>query len=326
VDKEEEAPGDKCLGEVHQLISTYGAAEAKKMADSKLERQCFEAAGAVMGDDRFDLNVLHSGFAMTGLPHKSIKDLVWERAGGQDNEVTLLIESGHWQDKRPVGIPYGSVARLILIYLSSEAIANNSQVVELGSNMKSFLGRMGISAGGKSRQIVKDQSQRLSMCNLTFFTKRNRGTLVNKGQFVKNAFIPDADTDNQPSFWQPTVELDDAFFQSLKDHPLPLREAAIRQLSGRSMALDLYVFLSYRLHVLTKPTPVSWSALYQQFGAGFAKQWVFVQGIKAPLNLALAAYPEANVDITEKGLVLHPSESPVPKIHPRTGRLKLTSF
>ncbi len=163
------------MGEVHQLISTYGAAEAKKMADSKLERQCFEAGAAVMQDDRFDLNVLHSGFAMTGLPHKSIKDLVWERAGGQDGEVTLLIESGHWQDKRPVGIPYGSIARLILIYLSSEAIANNSQVVELGANMKSFLGRMGISAGGKSRQIVRDQSQRLSMCNLTFFNEAESG-------------------------------------------------------------------------------------------------------------------------------------------------------
>jgi hypothetical protein len=80
--RKKEAHGEKCLCEVHQLISTYGAAEAKKMADSKLERQCFDAGAAVMQDDRFDLNVLHSGFAMTGLPHKSIKDLVWERAGG----------------------------------------------------------------------------------------------------------------------------------------------------------------------------------------------------------------------------------------------------
>ncbi len=169
---------------------------------------------------------------------------------------------------------------MILIYLSSEAIANNSQIVELGANMKSFLGRMGISAGGKSRQIVRDQSRRLSMCNLTFFTRRNRGTLVNKGQFVKNAFIPDAETNNQPRFWQPTVELDDAFFQSLKDHPLPLREAAIRQRSGRSMALDLHVFLSYRLHVLTKPTPVSWAALYAQFGAGFANNGFSFEGLR----------------------------------------------
>jgi hypothetical protein len=260
---------------------------------------------------------------MTALPHRSINDLVWERLGGQNGELRLHVESGFGPDKAPIGIPYGSVARLILIHLSSEAIANNSRVVELGPNMKSFLTRMGISPGGKSRMMVRDQARRISMCRLTFFSKRERDTLVTNGSFVKNAVIVDDHTDSQPSFWQDTVELDEAFFQSLKDHPLPLREAAVRQLSGRSMALDLYIFLSYRLHVLTKPTPVSWKALYQQFGAGFAKQRVFIQGVKAPLNLALAAYPEAHVDITEQGLVLHPSESPVPKALPRFNRLKL---
>jgi hypothetical protein len=313
------------LGDVHQLILTKGLDEAKQFADSKLERQCFDAAAAVLQDERFDLNILHSGFAMTALPHRSVPDLVWERAGGQNGELKLHVESGYGPDKKAIGIPYGSVARLILIHLSSEAVANNSRVVPLGPNMKCFLERMGISPGGKSRAMVRDQARRISMCRLTFFAKRERDTVMTNGSFVKTAVIVDDFPDKQPAFWQDTVELDEAFFKSLKDHPLPLREAAIRQLSGRSMALDLYVFLSYRLHALTKPTPVSWAALYRQFGAGFKKQWVFVQGVKAPLELALAAYPEAKVDITEKGLILHPSESPVPKIHPYSSRLRLTS-
>jgi hypothetical protein len=312
------------LGEVHQLIMNYGADEARKLADTKHDRQCLDTAVAILQDDRFDLNILHSGFAMTALPHRSIKELVWKRTGGENGDLNMLVESGYGPDEKPTGIPYGSIARLILIHLSSEAVANNSKIVELGPNMRSFLNRMGISAGGKTRLMVRDQARRISMCRLTFFSRRERATMATKGSFVKNAVIFDDGQDGQPAFWQDTVELDDEFFNSLKQHPLPLREAAIQQLSGRSMALDIYVFLTYRLHVLTKPTPVSWKALYAQFGAGFAKQWVFVQGFKAPLNLALAAYPEAKVDITEEGLVLHPSESPVPKIHPRATRLKLS--
>lgn len=123
------------------------------------------------------------------------------------------------------------------------------------------------------------------------------------------------------TLWQDTVELDEAFFKSLTEHPLPLREAAIQQLSGRSMAIDLYVFLSYRLHVLEKPMPVSWKALYAQFGGGYREQRVFVNEVKEPLKIALAAYPKARVDINEAGLILHPSDSPVPRVHPHAAKL-----
>ena len=254
---------------------------------------------------------------MTALPHRKVPDLVWERSGGGGKgEIKLHVESGYGIDKEPVGIPYGAVARLILIYLSSEAVANNSRVVELGRNMKQFLDRMGISVGGKSVAMVRDQARRISMCRLTFFNKRQHDTLVSNGSFVRNAVICDPSSERQMRLWNDSVELDETFFKSLTDHPLPLREAAIRQLSGRSMALDLYVFLSYRLHVLEKPTPVSWSALQQQFGAGYKERWIFVQTVRDPLSLAMAAYPEAKVEINEAGLILHPSPSPVPKIHP----------
>jgi len=308
------------VGDIHNIISLVGADEAKKMADSKLARQCFDIGAAVMGDDEFGMNVLHSGFAMCSLPHRSTPDLVWERSGGPNQNLTLLVESGYWTDKRPVGLPSGSVARLILIYLSTEATKTRNPIVELGPNMTSFLDRMGISNGGKSRQLVREQCLRLSMCSLTFFARHNVGTNIRKGSFIKNAFVPAEIGVNQLSFWQPTVQLDDAFFEEITQHPLPLREAAIRQLSSKSMALDLYVFLAYRCHSLKGPTQISWTALYRQFGAGFSEQRVFVYEVKKPLSLALAAYPEARVEVTPRGLTLHPSESPVPKVLPKFGR------
>ena len=126
--------------------------------------------------------------------------------------------------------------------------------------------RMGIAPGGKSFSMLREQSMKISLCNLTFFNKREKDTVISKGSFVKNAVIFDNTDERQMRFMQDTVELDETFFKSLTDHPLPLRESAIKQLSGRSTALDLYIFLSYRLHVLERPTPVSWASLYHQFG------------------------------------------------------------
>jgi hypothetical protein len=63
--------------------------------------------------------------------------------------------------------------------------------------------------------------------------------------------------------------LDETFYAALRDHPVPLLEAAIRQLRDRSMSLDIYVWLAWRLHRLTKATNISWPALRAQFGTGF---------------------------------------------------------
>jgi hypothetical protein len=112
--------------------------------------------------------------------------------------------------------------------------------------------------------------------------------------------------------------LDETFFKALKEHPVPLQEAAIRELRDRSMSLDIYIWLAWRLHSLTKSTPISWTAVHQQFGSGYAKLFHFKPGFTESLAAALAAYPEAHVDVEESGIVLHPSRPPVSRISART--------
>jgi hypothetical protein len=50
---------------------------------------------------------------------------------------------------------------------------------------------------------------------------------------------------------------------------VPVLETAIRQSRDRSMSLDIYVWLAWRLHRLTKATSISWPAPHAQFGAGY---------------------------------------------------------
>ena len=81
----------------------------------------------------------------------------------------------------------------------------------------------------------------------------------------------------------------------------------------RSLAIDVYIWLAYRLHSLMKPTPISWAAVHAQFGAGFRLIRQIKPTFVEALNLALAVYPEARVDADKQGLVLHPSPPAVPK-------------
>ena len=160
------------MGTVHNLILLHGLDGARSMAVTKTERQAVQAAAAVMFEERSGLGITHAGFAMTSLPHKRIDDAVWERQGYQ---TTLLIESGRTRQKALIGIPYGSVARLILLYLQTEAIRTGSPEIVLGKSLNRWIERMDLTPGGKTRQLVTEQARRISACRLTFFTDRSEG-------------------------------------------------------------------------------------------------------------------------------------------------------
>ena len=287
------------------------------MAATKTERQAIDAAAQVMSDEESRLGITHAGFAMTSLPHKRIEEAFWRREG---HRTTLLVEAGRDRNGALIGVPYGSIARLILLYLQTEAIRTNSPEVELGRSMKTWMGRMSLSTGGKTYQLVAEQARRISACRLTFFTDRSYGAEDrHNGAFVQNAITLSGvlSDEKQPSLWQDRVRLDEHFWLSLKEHPVPVREEAIRAIGTRSLAIDVYIWLAYRLHSLAKPTHVSWTALHAQFGAGFRLVRQIKPTFCEALQLALAVYPDARVDMTKEGIVLHPSPPAIPKAEAR---------
>ena len=300
------------MGEVHQLLLRFGLDRARAQATTRGERQAIDAAALVLAEEEARLGITHAGFAMTSLPHKRIDQAVWRREG---TRTTLLVEAGHDRDGQLIGVPYGSLARLILLYLQTEAVRTNSPDVELGRSMNSWMSRMGMRAGGKTYQLVSEQARRISACRLTFFTEHGNGAESrHNGAFVQDAITLRgvADTE-QPSLWQDRVRLDDGFWRSLRAHPVPVREEAIRAIGTRSLAIDVYIWLAYRLHALAKATPVSWAAVHAQFGAGFRHVRQIKPTFTEALALALAVYPEARVEMDRTGLTLHPSPPAVPK-------------
>jgi hypothetical protein len=299
------------MGEVHQLILREGIEGARNMAETRAERQAVEAAGIILAEEVSRLGITHAGFAMTSLPHKRIEDPLWRRQGPH---TTLLVESGRTGSGGWIGVPYGSMARLILLYLQTEAIRSNDPEVELGRSMHAWLSRMEISAGGKNYKLVGEQARRISACRLTFVTEVPGAEFRQNGAFVQNAITLTRTRDErQPGLWQDRVRLDDGFWRSLREHPVPVREEAVRAIGARSLALDVYIWLAYRLHVLKQPTPVTWAALHGQFGAGFKAVRQLKPTLREALTLALAVYPEAKVGEETSGIILYPSLPAVPR-------------
>jgi len=107
--------------------------------------------------------------------------------------------------------------------------------------------------------------------------------------------------------------LSQSFFDELKKHPVPVEEAAVRQIANNSLALDVYCWLAYRLHSLSSPITISWKALHGQFGRSVARLDHFKEHFRSVLALAQSVYPDANFEEAASGigLVLKPSRPPV---------------
>lgn len=304
---------------IHHLLRTHGLETARTLITDKVSMRELEIAAAVMAEESETLGICHAGFALTSLPHKNTNELLWRREG---HRVTLLVESGREQNGEPVGIPYGSKARMILIYLQTQALRSGSREVELGRSLKSWMKAMGIATiGGATYKMVSEQARRISACRLTFFTDSGQLRQRDNGSFVDNAIelTGSLNDDKQPSLWQDRVRLNEAFYRSLIEHPVPVSETALREIGNKSMAIDIYVWLAYRLHSLSKPTPVSWGSLFTQFGAGFSALRNFKPAFIEALRMALAAYPDAQVTVESTSITLTPSRPPIAKAKERLG-------
>jgi len=271
-----------------------------------------------MSDPDTGVGFLYSGLCQAALPHRRIPDEQhWEI---RSDHVMLVVAPGRWLLPHgasvSVGVPYGSRARLILLYLQSEAIRTQKPNVRLGRNMHDWMTRMGVTSGGKSITMIRDQARRISLCRLSFQFRFSaaaggNGVGVENQSIVEKAFFLDIDDAAQDSFFPEEAKLSFSFFAELQKHCVPLEDAAIRAINNNSMALDLYAWAAFRLHSLKAPTAVSWSSLKAQFGVGFALMAHFRPRFLHNLSLAMAVYPEARIEVTDRGVTLMPSPPPV---------------
>ncbi len=299
---------------VHRLILAHGRDRARELVDEKT-RVLVDIAAEVLADETQRIGISYTGFCLTALPHKRLADdAAWEKKG---HKVTLLVEPGRLKEAGRVklyGVPYGARARMILLYLQTQAIRTGSREVALGRSMRDWMERMGLAVGGETARALREQAARISACSLKFFWEDGETDGFERAAIVRSGLRFHAHDSAQGALWEDRVLLDETFYAALRDHPVPVLEAAIRQLRDRSMSLDIYVWLAWRLHSLGKPTSISWAGLHAQFGAGFKAVRQFKPRFVEALGASLAAYPEARVDLDDKSITLYPARPPIARM------------
>jgi hypothetical protein len=110
------------------------------------------------------------------------------------------------------------------------------------------------------------------------------------------------------------IELTTKFFNSLVDSAVPLDPRALACLQGSSLALDIYTWLSHRLHRVSRMTGdrVTWTNLVDQFGQEYSEIKDFKKTFQKALVQVRAVYPDARLDEVRGGYILLQSKPPVP--------------
>jgi Plasmid encoded RepA protein len=270
-----------------------------------------EAAGA-SGSEVTELAAGHvySGWCMLGLPYrkpKGEKENLW-RISTDYADITVEAGSRTLDDGSTVwtGVPYGAYARMVLIALQSEALERGNRNIELGNTAYDTLRRLGLPDGGKVADLTLEQLEKLARCKVAFRIGTNlKGLEINER--LIEAF--EYDTGGGRTFIK-RLRLSRAFFESLRRHPVAIDRGAATRIRNSPMALDIYLWLCYRLPALENETKISWTALWKQFGAGIATMRFFKRPFAENLELARSIYPAANFTLTEIGIILRPSAPP----------------
>ena len=273
-------------------------------------------------DDEPELAFLHSALCSMSLPARCPQDPTAPiiREDGKyalaihPKPVLQLIDGK--PQMRSLGVPYGSYPRVALIYILSEAVRRKSRDVYLGRNFTEWTRRLGyktLSYGPRGTATrLKEQVDRLLACEWQIRWDDEQGedsSFAFREVKLSNEYAGSMKAGD----FSREIRLSEVFYNHLVEHAVPLNELAIRELKEKSIALDLYCYLAYRLPRVTRAggQTISWEQLYRHMGSDCDELKSFKQNIRKALNLVTAVYPNANVDMSGSNLVkLFPSPAP----------------
>lgn len=271
--------------------------------------------------ERDDLGYTSGLWTRFSLPYREPKPDVqfYERTS---HNMTLSIGPARIVErdgKVKAKFPYGVLARQILLYITTQAKKQRSREIYLGDSFNEFIALIGAQGtSGKDRRRVQDHFMRLIKCNMEIsFTGKAEKGRYEQGKKIDvtqsyELWLHDDDTPGQQALFGSRLLLSEQFFNTVIAQPLPIDMGALKALGhqgGAAMRIDIFVWLTARLHNLPKDVMVPWTSLKEQFGVEYKEVRFFKRDFLKNLEPVLTIYSKANVAITDTGLLLKPSAS-----------------
>lgn len=305
---------------VHQLTQAYIAMELEDAKEAGM------------------LGYMARSVAQATMPHTDPKNMYFERTNGI---ITLSMVAARPQ----IGLPYGSIPRILMGWICTEAVRTKEPVLYMGRSQAEFLNKLQMEGNGATIKRLRDQALRLFTSSITVTRERGdeHGIELENLQIAKRSSIFwSPKNPNQTSLWESTLQLNQDFFEEVIKAPVPIDLRAYHALRKSPLALDIYTWLTYRVFVMRakgrSEVMIPWQALMLQFGSNYgagaeasdedpaaAKKrrqamYDFKRKFLARLKEVLLFYPEAKGAIREldQGLLLRPAKLHIKQAKPNT--------
>ncbi len=266
-----------------------------------IEAESAQQAGA--------LGFMARAMVQATLPHKKVEGNEFERRNGA---FTLSLMA-----PAKIGLPYGTVPRLLLSWLTTEAVRTQSREIELGDSLSGFMRDLDmVPTGGRWGSItrLKDQTRRLFASTVSAtYDGNDRHAEMGYRLADKSLLWWDTQAPEQAALWRSSVTLTEQFYREIIEHPIPVDMRAIKALKRSPMALDIYCWLTYRSSYAKQSTTIPWAALAMQFGADYGRTRDFRAAFLVELRKVAVVYAGANVEPTDAGLILKPGAPHISK-------------
>lgn len=246
----------------------------------------------------------HIGFSLfllvCTLPHQDPHATSYSRVWGRHE---VLITSG-------LGVPYGSIPRLLVTHLITEVRRTKRPTVRLGSSLTAVAGRLGISQNGQSFARYKDNVLR---CLSTTYSFRERPTAADPRTRWRTLTLASEGDIGGDTGWGGVVTVSADLYDEILTKSFPLWLTFLRQLMRSPLAMDLYAWLAHQTWTAAKrrkPIQRTYEELMFFFGSDYTETKAFGRRVRMELALILRHIPEWHVRAVPGGLEILPSSQP----------------
>ena len=258
------------------------------------------------------------------LPHSDPGNIpVWTRYNGkQVLSIRPAISGG-----KIIGYPYGTIPRLLLYWLTTETLRSKQKKLYLGDSLSQFMKelRLDPQRGGVRSDRARLRNQTERFFRSVFTNEYTQGSKI-KGRtsWQDIQMAPQGDLwwdyqNDSEDIFDGWITLSDQAFEMFTKAPVPADMRVISALKNSSLALDLYVWATYKTFIAnSKDTPqrVPWRGLMKQLGAGYgdihnitkSDLSNFRRNAKAKFELIRIVHPTLRIDYFSGGVEIYPGE------------------
>lgn len=321
-----ESKNPKSVGAIARRLQVV---QSRKRALTEAQQKLIDTSVSLFDESPSarDAAFIARELVLASLPHSNPGDrALWTRRNGH---VTLAIQPGvNIQTGKSYGYPYGIIPRLLLFWITTEALRTQSHRLELGSSLSGFMTDLGLSpytGRGKrgDAKRLRDQMERLFRSRFSLERLEEDGTRIGKS-WIDMQIAPQGElwwsvrAPDQTALWGSWIELGELFYTAITSAPVPVDMRALRALKRSPLALDLYAWLTfqaYRSHQSGRPRFETWQQIHSHMGGDYTDIADFRKKVKATLRKILPVYPGLRLSGRQGGMEVFPES--LPAIQPR---------